>query len=168
MRGMLGWANLSFFATFALVTSGCASLKPYDPGPGKRVAAAFAREAYVSGESVNVTIANLSEVTLFYPGGFCKTALQRRDGSSWLTVSDAAATCPIERDFLEPGQTVVHQYRLPEGVLDGTYRLSMPMPTPLPEEAAAPEPEQGDLQTPAFKIQTSLESLAKSRAVAGK
>ena len=168
MRGTLGRANLGFFATFALVTSGCASLKPYDPGPGKRVAVAFARDAYVSGESVNVTIANLSEVTLFYPGGFCKTELQRHDGSSWQTVSDAAATCPVERDFLEPGQTVVHQYRLPDGVVGGTYRLTMPMPTPLPEEAVAPEPVQGDLQTPSFRVQASITSLAKSGAISGK
>jgi hypothetical protein len=161
MRGTLGRANLGFVAIFGLITAGCASLKPYDPGPGKRVAVAFARDAYRSGESIDVTISNLSEVTLFYPGGFCKTELQRRDGASWLKVADVSLGCPVERDFLEPGQTVVHQYLLPKGVVGGTYRLTMPMPTPLPEEtaaadsaAAAPEP---DLQTPAFRVQASAQ-----------
>src|SRR3982751_6638292 len=119
MRVTLGRANLGFFAAAGLVVTGCASLRPYHPGPGQRVAVAFAQDAYVSGQSVNVTIANLSEVTLFYPGGFCKTELQKKNGASWLTVSSQSATCPIERDFLEPGQTVVHQYRLPTEVADG-------------------------------------------------
>jgi hypothetical protein len=167
MRVTLGRANLGFFAVIALVISGCASLRPYDPGPGKRVAVAFAQDAYVSGQTVNVTIANLSEVTLFYPGGFCKTELQKKNGSSWLTVTDHAIACPIERDFLEPGQTVVHQFRLPAEVADGTYRLTMPMPTTLPEETAfttpAPEPA---LLTPAFKVQATLELGSRSRAVA--
>jgi hypothetical protein len=167
MRRTFGRANLGFVAAVALMVSGCASLRPYDPGPGKRVAVAFAQEAYVSGQSVNVTIANLSEVTLFYPGGFCKTELQRKNGSAWLTVSAHSLTCPIERDFLEPGQTVVHQYRLPTEVADGTYRLTMPMPTTLPEDTASttPAPEPA-LQTPTFKVQAALESLFRSRAVA--
>ena len=56
----------------------------------------------------------------------------------------------IALGFLDPGQTVVHQYRLPKGVAVGTYRLAMPMP--VPEEDAGPEPE---LQTPAFKVYAS-------------
>jgi hypothetical protein len=167
MRVTLGRANLGFFAAVALVVSACASLRPYDPGPGKRVAVAFAQDAFVSGQSVNVTIANLSEVTLFYPGGFCKTELQKKSGSSWLTVSAHALACPIERDFLEPGQTVVHQFRLPTEVADGTYRLTMPMPTTLPEEAAVTEPApEPALKTPAFRVQAALESLPKAHAVA--
>jgi len=50
-------------------------MRVYDPGPGKRVAASVAQDTYLSGESVNVTISNLSDVTLLYPDGFCKTAL---------------------------------------------------------------------------------------------
>jgi hypothetical protein len=125
-------------------------LRPYDPGPGKRVAALVPQDSYLSGEPVNVTIANLSEVTLYYPDNFCKTELQRKDGNSWMTLSDATHKCPVSLGFLEPGQAVVLQYRLPKGVAVGTYRLTMPMPTP--EEADAPEPE---LLTPAFKVQTA-------------
>jgi len=147
MGGTLGRKNLGFFAAFALVVSGCVSLRPYDPGPGKRVAAAFVQDSYLSGQPVNVTISNLSEVTLFYPGGFCKTALQRRDGTTWKTVLPAPTGCAIASAFLDPGQTIVHQYRLPNGVALGTYRLTMPMPV-AEEDVAA----QSELQTPAFQV----------------
>jgi hypothetical protein len=152
MRGSLGRSKLGFFVAFTLIASGCASMRPYDPGPGKRVATGVVRDTYLPGESVNVTIANLSDVTLFYPNGFCKTELQRRDGTAWKTVSAPAAGCSIAAGFLDPGQTVVHQYRLPTGVAVGIYRLTMPMP--LPDDAFAPEPE---LQTPAFTVYSAAD-----------
>jgi hypothetical protein len=150
MRGTLGRPNLGFFVALTLIASGCISLRPYDPGPGKRVAALIVQDTYLSGEPVNVTISNLSDVTLYYPDGFCKTALQRREDTGWMTVSDPAAGCPIELGFLEPGQTVVHQFRLPKGVAVGTYRLTIPMP--VPDETAPPEP---GLLTPAFRVQSA-------------
>jgi hypothetical protein len=150
MRGTLGRANLGLFAAFTLIASGCLTIRAYDPGPGKRVAASVVQDTFLSGQPVNITISNLSDVTLFYPDGFCKTELQRRDVAGWLTVPDPAVGCPIELEFLEPGQTVVHQYRLPKGVAVGTYRLTMPMP--VPEEASAPEPE---LLTPTFTVESS-------------
>lgn len=147
MRGTLGPAKLGLFTVFTLIVSGCLTLRPYDPGPGKRVAASVVQDTFLSGEPVNVTVSNLSEVTLYYPDGFCKTKLQRKDGTEWMTVPDPAVGCPIVLGFLEPGQAVVHQYRLPKGVAVGTYRLTMPMPRP--EEATAPEPE---LLTPTFTV----------------
>lgn len=150
MRGTLGRANLGLFAAITLIVSGCLTLRPYDPGPGKRVAASVVQNTFLSGQPVNVTVANLSDVTLFYPDGFCKTKLQRMDGTAWMTVPDPAVGCPVSLGFLEPGQAVVHQYRLPKGVTVGTYRLIMPMPKP--EEATAPEPE---LLTPTFKVERS-------------
>jgi hypothetical protein len=152
MRGKLRRVNLGFFAGFVLIGSGCVTMRPYDPGPGKRVAAGFVRDTYISGESVNVTISNLSDVTLYYPDRFCKTALQKRDGGEWKTVSGPSAGCSVALGFLDPGQTVVHQYLLPQGATVGTYRLTMPMPLPAPEADAALEQE---LQTPAFKVQPS-------------
>lgn len=146
----LGRANLGMIAVMILIASGCASMRPFDPGPGKRVAAIVPHETYLSGESVNVTISNLSEVTLYYPDGFCKTALQKRNGEDWMTVQDPSSGCPVALGFLEPGQTVVHQFRLPKGVAGGTYRFTIPMP--VPEEATAPEPE---LLTPTFKVASS-------------
>jgi hypothetical protein len=151
MRATLGRWNLGFFAAFTLIASGCLTLRPYLPGPGKRVAALVAQDTFRSGESVNVTISNLTDVTLFYPDGFCKTELQRKDGSAWMTVGDPPSVCPIQLGFLDPGQTVVHQFRLPKGVAVGTYRLILPMPKP-EEEADAPEPE---LLTPSFKVASS-------------
>jgi len=150
MRGTLGRANLGLFAVFTLIASGCASLRPYDPGPGKRVAAGFAQDTYLSGESVNITIANLSDVTLFYPDAFCKTQLQRKSGNAWLKVTDQPASCRPSLGFLEPGQTVVHQFRLPQGIAVGTYRFILPMPVPDDETVREPE-----LLTPAFQIASS-------------
>lgn len=147
MRQTLGRANLGLLAALSVIATACASMRPYDPGPGRRVAASVLQDAYVSGETVNITISNLSDVMLFYPDGFCKTQLQKRDGSNWMTVTDHSSKCPIAHGFLDPGQTVVLQYRLPKGVSGGVYRVTMPMPTP--EEAVAPEPA---LQTPAFKV----------------
>ena len=150
MRATLAHKNLGLFVVLTLTATGCLTIRVYDPGPGRRVAASVAQDTFVSGESVNVTISNLSDVTLVYPDGFCKTKLQKRDGTLWRAVSDPAAGCPIELGFLEPGQTVVHPYRLPKGVAVGTYRLVIPMP--VPEEATGPEPE---LLTPTFKVQNS-------------
>ena len=149
MRGTLGRANLGLFAGVILI-SGCLTIRPYDPGPGKRVAAIVTQDTYLSGESINVTISNLSDVTLYYPDGFCKTALQRRDGKAWMTLPNPSTVCPVTLGFLDPGQTVVHQYRLPQGVAVGTYRLTIPMP--VPEEAIAAEPE---LLTPTFRVAIS-------------
>jgi hypothetical protein len=137
-------------------------LRPFDPGPGKRVAASIAQQTYVSGQPVNITIANLSEVTLVYPNGFCKAALQRRDGAAWMTIPNPSKGCPIALDFLEPGQSVVHQFHLPKGVAGGTYRLTLPMP--VPEEAGERETElltpsfrDAALLTPSFKVESSVD-----------
>jgi hypothetical protein len=151
MRGTLVRGNLGFFAAVTFVASGCLTIRPYDPGPGKRVVASVLQDTYLSGESINVTISNLSDVTLFYRDGACKTELQRRDGSAWKTaVSEHSAACSIALGFLDPGQSVVRQYRLPKGVAVGIYRLTLP--TPAPDEDAAPQPE---LQTPTFQVATS-------------
>ena len=150
MRRSSGLVNLGLLAAVTVIASGCASLRPFDPGPGKRVAAIVPHDTYVSGEFVNVTISNLSEVTLYYPDGFCKTALQKRNGEDWMTIPNPSSGCPVTVGFLDPGQTVVHQYPVPKGLAAGIYRLTIPMP--VPEEATAPEPE---LLTPTFRVASS-------------
>ena len=147
MRGMLR-ANLGFLMLVTIGVSACVSLRPYDPGPGKRVAAFFPKETYKLGEPVNVTIANLSEVALFYPNNFCKAKLQKQSGTSWTTVSEPRDGCPIALGFLDPGQTVVHSFDVPQDLGGGTFRIAMPMP--VPDDSAAKEP---DFVTPPFKVQ---------------
>jgi hypothetical protein len=148
MRGMLGRVNLGLLMTVTVIVSACASLRPYDPGPGKRVAAFFPKETYRLGEPVNITIANLSDISLFYPNDFCKAKLQKQSGASWTTVSEPKGGCSIALGFLDPGQTVVHSFALPQNVGGGTYRFAMPMP--VPDDSAAAEPE---FVTPAFRVQ---------------
>jgi hypothetical protein len=96
---------------------------------------------------------------LFYPGGFCKTELQRKDGTSWVTVPARVRRCTPELGFLDPGQTVVHQFHLPEGVAAGVYRLTLPTPTP--EKFAAPNAElifatDPQLVSPTFRIESPI------------
>ena len=148
MRRALGRVNLATYMVVAVIVSACASLRPYDPGPGKRVAAFFPKDIYRLGEPVNITIANLSEVSLFYPNNFCAAKLQKMSGASWTTVSEPKGGCPVALGFLDPGQTVVHSFQLPQTVGSGVYRFAMPMP--VPDDSAAKEPE---FVTPAFKVE---------------
>ena len=147
MPGTLGRANLAL-AAITLMVSGCLTFKPYDPGPGRRVAASVPEAVYLPGQPINITIVNLSEVELIYPDGFCKTELQRKDRGGWVTVSGPVAACPVEKGFLDPSQAVVHQFRLPRNVEGGLYRLAIPMP--VPED---PNTREADLITPSFAIQ---------------
>lgn len=166
MRGTLGRANLGFIGAIALIATGCVTLRPYDPGPGKRVMVSVPQSTYVSGGAVNLTISNMSEFSLAYPDSFCTTALQKKSGSDWITVSPPPTRCPSSRGFLDPGQTVVYQFSLPKDVGAGLYRLTLPMPVPvpdssvaedaIPDDAIAGEAAAGkqELLTPAFKVET--------------
>jgi len=150
MRGMVARANLGLLAVVTVGMSACISLRPYDPGPGKRVAAFFPKETYRLGEPVNITIANLSEISLFYPNNFCKAKLQKQDGASWTTVSEPKTSCPTAEGFLDPGQTVVHAFQLPNNVGGGTFRFAMPMPVP---DDSTEVVKESEFVTPAFRVQ---------------
>ena len=150
MRGMLGRVNLGFLMVVMVGMSACIPLRPYDPGPGKRVAAFFPKETYRLGEPVNITIANLSEISLFYPNNFCKAKLQKQTGASWTTVSEPGGSCPIAEGLLDPGQTVVHAFQLPQDIGSGTFRFAMPMPAPDDSTEAVTESE---FVTPTFRVQ---------------
>lgn len=146
----LGRANL-VFAAITLLVSGCLTFRPYDPGPGRRVAASVPEAVYLPGQPINVTIVNLSEVELIYPDGFCRTELQRKERGGWVTVSGPSTACPVEKGFLDPTQAVVHQFRLPKNVEGGLYRLAIPMPVP-----ENPLAREADLITPSFAIQGTM------------
>jgi len=126
-----------------LATAGCAIT---DPGPGKRVEASLVRDAYLSGESVSITVKNLSNIRLAYPSSFCTIALEREESSGWVAELVPFDGCVFVLAYLDPRQSVSQQYRLFSGIAPGTYRLSMPMPIP---EGAAAEPR---LVTPPFSV----------------
>ncbi|MGH7604374.1 MAG: hypothetical protein ACRENK_10305 [Gemmatimonadaceae bacterium] len=160
MQGTMGRANLGFIAAIALIATGCVTLRPYDPGPGKRVAVSVPQSIYLSGSAVNLTISNLSEVSLAYPDRFCTTALQKKTGTAWITVSGPALRCSASRGFLDPGQTVVYRFPLPKDVGAGMYRLTLPMPLPVPDETVTDEAVasetiagQKELLTPVFQVE---------------
>lgn len=137
---------LVVLGSIILSAVGCGGSHLTDPGPGKRVEATLIQDAYLSGALVNITVKNLSDLTLTYPLGFCKIELQQQESTGWVTVL-VPDGCPLALAFLGPRQAVPQEYRLPLDITTGTYRLSMPMP--VPEGATVTEPR---LITPAFRV----------------
>ena len=137
----------ALLATLMLAAFGCGGSLATDPGPGKRVDVTVAKDAYISGDTVIAIVKNVSDVTLTYPYGFCKTALQRQLGGEWTTASPPSDGCPLALGLLGPGASVPQAYLLPSDVSPGLYRLTMP--SPVPKDAQTPEP---DLTTPPFSI----------------
>ncbi|MEO6778859.1 MAG: hypothetical protein ABI194_05335 [Gemmatimonadaceae bacterium] len=128
--------------------AGCSGSLVTDPG--KRVDVTLSKDAYVSGDTVVSTIRNVSDVTLTYPYGFCKTALQRQQqGGQWTTVSTPPGGCPFALGILGPGGSVPQRYVLAADVQPGVYRLTMP--SPIPKGSTVPEP---DVTTPPFSVNT--------------
>ena len=136
---------LGVLGAVILAAGGCGGNRMTDPGPGKRVDATLIQDAYLSGALVNITVKNLSDLTLTYPLGFCKIELQQEESTGWVTVL-APEGCPLALAFLGPRQTVTQEYRLPVGITTGNYRLSMPMP--IPQGAVA----ESNLTTPPFRV----------------
>jgi hypothetical protein len=137
---------LGVLGAITLAAGGCGGSRLIDPGPGKRVEATLIQDAYLSRALVNITVKNLSDLTLTYPLNFCKIELQQEESSGWVTVL-VPDGCPLALAFLGPRQTVTQEYRLPLGITTGNYRLSMPMP--VPEGATVTEPR---LITPPFRV----------------
>ncbi|MDQ2890869.1 MAG: hypothetical protein M3R65_10030 [Gemmatimonadota bacterium] len=134
-----------------LLLSGAACSGSLMTDPATRVDVSIARNAYTSGDTVIAVVRNLGAVTLTYPYGFCKTALQREQGGIWSTVLLPPDGCPLALGILAPGASVPLQYVLPSNVPGGLYRLTMP--APVPKDAAAPEP---DLATPPFTVNSVI------------
>ena len=126
--------------------SGCSATAVTDPGPGKRVETSLARDVYLPGDLVSVSVRNTTGLTLSYPLAFCKIELERQENAEWVTVASPEG-CRLALAFMAPQRTVVQDYRLPAGLAAGTYRLTMASPTP--ERATTPEPR---LTTPAFEV----------------
>ncbi len=133
-------------ATSLLAGAGCSG--SFVTEPGKRVDVTLAKDAYASGDTVIATIRNVSDVTLTYPYGFCKTALQRQQqGGQWTTVSVPPGGCPFALGILGPGESVPQRYVLAGAIQPGVYRLAMPSPVPKGTTAASP-----DVTTPPFSV----------------
>jgi hypothetical protein len=83
--------------------------------------------SFLAGQTVTVSVKNLSDLTLSYPYHFCKTELQRQDSADWVTVF-APEGCVFVIQYLGGRQVVVQDFSLPASLQPGTYRLSMPLP----------------------------------------
>jgi hypothetical protein len=135
------------FVLMPILFAGCAGTGLSDPGPGKRVDVTVSKSGYASGETVDVTVKNVSNLTLTYPLVFCKTELQREVSSTWTTVQVPSDGCRLALAILEARQSTINKYVLPTSLPSGIYRLAMPTPTP--ENAKTAEPP---LTTPSFSV----------------
>ena len=142
------WSIVGLLSVIALFASGCGN-QLTDPGPGKRVQAKLEQQIYYSGDTVIVVVKNISSVPLVFPGGFCRTDLQRFEGATgtWITAITPPDGCVFVLGILDPGKSTIMQYPLPTSISSGLYRLAMPMP--VPRDAHAPE---SDLLTPTFQV----------------
>lgn len=130
-----------------LIWTCCGGTFVSDPTPEKRVVVNLSKRGYISGDTVVLTVKNVSALTLTYPVGFCKTELQRQVGPTWITVPLGSNGCPLALRILGARQSVVHEYVLPSSLPTGLYRLAIP--TPIPGNAKTTEPP---LTTPAFTV----------------
>jgi hypothetical protein len=129
-----------------LLATGCSTNRLTDPGPGKRVEATLREATYVAGQSIDIRIKNLSDLTLQYPYAFCKIELERQENAGWVTVASPDG-CTYVLGYLGAGQIVAQAYRLPPVVPAGTYRLTMAMPWLAGETVEEPR-----LTSPSFQI----------------
>jgi hypothetical protein len=113
----------------ALGIVSCASATT-DPGPGKRVELEISKSAYLSGDSVTISVINVSDLQLMYPGGFCPQRLQRDAGGTWIDVSLANPTqgCPLFIATMAPRERQTVYVRLPVELESDVYRVVLPSP----------------------------------------
>jgi hypothetical protein len=139
---------VGLLSALALIGSACGGSQLTDPGPGNRVQAKVEQQIYFSGDTVIVEIKNVSNLTLVFPAGFCRTELQRFQigTGTWTTAVTPSDGCSLVLGILEPAMTTIMHYNLPNNINNGLYRLAMPMP--IPRNAAA-EPE---LLSPTFEV----------------
>ena len=139
---------LLFFSGLALIA--CAGSMT-DPGPGKRVQLAIARQSYQPGDTVSITVTNVSDVQLTYPGDYCPKELQRSEGGTWTHVSlpDSAQGCPLSVGTLGPHAQQSVSVPLPSELTTDTYRIALPAPT---VDITNPNLAEPPLLTPEFTV----------------
>ena len=104
------------------------------------------REAYVRGDSVRVTLENLSGAPLYGSVPSC-VGFETRTVSGWEPVPSWPEACRLLLFVLEPDTTVTAAFAVPEGVPAGTYRFTKSLST---TDAVAPDDVM--LATPPFTI----------------
>ena len=129
--------QLLLLCVLTLTAMACGSATINDPGPAGRVQVKLNRPGYATGDTIELTVTNVSQIELVYPVGFCRTLLQREQGDAWSTVNSPAEGCPLALSLLGAGQSTLHLYVVPRDLPTGYYRLVMPLP--IPRDAPAPD-----------------------------
>ena len=108
------WASLVVFAL------GCSG-GPLLPGERERMRIVTDKSRYEVGESVQLTLTNLTHEELSYH--FCSGArLERRVGSRWEPAEDLTRRiCTLELPFLRPDQSATGRLTLRGDLTPGTY-----------------------------------------------
>lgn len=131
---------------FASVLAGaiaCSDLT--DPGPGKRVTATTNQSVFFPGQTVEVTVRNRSDIGLQFPYNFSGATLEAADRGGWAPIA-VQMSSPLAIQYLSAHESVVWTYTLPADLPNGTYRFSLPMPTPDIDNVEPP------LITPSFEV----------------
>jgi hypothetical protein len=87
---------------------------------------------YAAGDAVEVTITNVSDVTIV--GNPCPWELQRRTAGGWETAA-GNSLCVGVMEYLEPGESLTTQVLIPNGIEDGSYRVHFPAVAPEGDES---------------------------------
>ena len=111
-------------AAIALMCSGC---RASDPGMTAPVMLDVNVRSIVAGESVAVTLRNVSRATRTYGNPHCRIVLQRFDkpDDKWLIAGAASRGCTLEARTLAPDARDTVSVRIACTLLPGRYRLVM-------------------------------------------
>ncbi|MBD0321619.1 MAG: hypothetical protein ICV87_14880 [Gemmatimonadetes bacterium] len=133
-------------ALLALSAAACGSgFVASDPA----VEVATDRAAYAPGDTVRVTLRNVSGETLGY--NLCISKLDRRAADAWTTVDvfpGPGGACSMELRTLPAGESVQVRRAIPAATSAGTYRIVYNGIGPLRGEG-----RNRDVATPAFTVQ---------------
>jgi hypothetical protein len=107
-----------------------------DPAASRRVQATVSKNDYVTGDTIQVDVENLSGLTLEYTAYFCPSVLQQLRGGGWVTVRSDHICVAALALLPEFGHTVFRTL-VPAG-LQGRFRLLLPAPVPADAPPEAP------------------------------
>jgi hypothetical protein len=112
-------------ASLGIVTASCGrSLTD----PGRYVQATASKNDYVTGDTIQVDIKNLTGETLEYGERFCPSVLQQLQGGEWVTVQ-SDQFCIAVLALLDGFGHATYWTIVPAG-LQGRFRLLLPTPLP--------------------------------------
>jgi hypothetical protein len=101
-----------------------------DPGPGKRARVTLDDYRYFHGQTVLVTVTNLTDLELVAPGDFCPVTLQRLAAGAWHDYGDRPPCSKLHATVIGSHAHSTIPFVLDADLPAGAYRLVLPEPAP--------------------------------------